>query len=617
MSQQMHFGRTVGSLLATSSRDEQSLNAPAGMPDDRRRESQRATPHHEYQQHTDASASQQNYTGNGERENGDAFPPRLIPLAPQKANPVDSTADAANQPNGDRPPKRLKLSLRAKSNTGTLLTSTTGGQTTLDGFIRSQPLEKKNPPATEPTGKLPRLSNGTRGVAPTADHDEDELLKPTPMPTGKASRRTTQSPQVESAPRSQKPDEKRTLRSQDDGPRLKSELAVYFANYEDIMFDAPREEELITVDTTLYVTDDTHKAGSVGDSPNKSRGSTKGSPIAHKGRKSSLNGVLSSPTSARSIASQYNGSSSLSLDVIAKTLPEDPEDPLTDAHFMKSHKRAERREKQLRNIERDRAMHEKVQLDRLLDGLQGHDWLKVLGITGITDGEARRYELKRDYFISEVQTLVNKFKQWKEQERKQRLEKEAAAAAAEEAAREAEEADDSSCEGSVEPPSSDLNASAAHQLQQETANALRISTGKLSRQGSHKLKSRAKERLSLPAHLHTPAPSSSKRHAITPATTSRLPNSTPTIILRPPAPPSPEIPITSFYAKRHLRDAALGNSRHAGRNVTAFGLPLPEALLSEERDFQLPDDYVTEENLKANARERRRRRRETAGKKSE
>jgi hypothetical protein len=391
---------------------------------------------------------------------------------------------------------------------------------------------------------------------------------------------------------------------------------VYFANYEDIMFDAPRDMELISVDTVLYITDDSQKAGGVSDSPNKSRASTKTSPIAHKSRKSSLNGALPPSSPLRSTTNQFNGSPSLSLDVIAKTLPDNPEDPLTDAHFMKSHKRAERREKQLRNIERDRAMHEKVQLDRLLDGLQGHDWLKVLGITGVTDGEARKYEPKRDYFISEVQTLVNKFKQWKEQERKQRLEKEAAAAAAEEAAREAEEGDESSDEGSVEPPSSDLNASAARQLQQETVNALRISTGKLSRQNSHKLKSRAKERLSLPAHLHTPITSSTKRHALTPATTSRLPNATPTIILRPPAPPSPEIPITSFYAKRHLRDAALGNSRHAGRNVTAFGLPLPEALLAEDIEFRLPDDYITEENLKSNARERRRRKRETAGNKS-
>jgi hypothetical protein len=610
MSQQI-FGRTIGSLLATSSHDEHSLNAPAGMPDNHHHESQRAL-QPQSQPHTIASISQQHDVGKDEARFDDATRARSNQVAPPDASTAALTTNASNLTPSDRPPKRLKLSLRAKS-TGTVVNLPAPGQTTLDSFIRSQPPFNKH--SAQLNGKLPRLSNGS-AVAPTTSHDEDELLKPTPTLLGRASRRTTGSPQVELASTSQKQEEKRTLRSQDDGPRLKSELAVYFANYEDIMFDAPRDMELISVDTVLYITDDSQKAGGVSDSPNKSRASTKTSPIAHKSRKSSLNGALPPSSPLRSTTNQFNGSPSLSLDVIAKTLPDNPEDPLTDAHFMKSHKRAERREKQLRNIERDRAMHEKVQLDRLLDGLQGHDWLKVLGITGVTDGEARKYEPKRDYFISEVQTLVNKFKQWKEQERKQRLEKEAAAAAAEEAAREAEEGDESSDEGSVEPPSSDLNASAARQLQQETVNALRISTGKLSRQNSHKLKSRAKERLSLPAHLHTPITSSTKRHALTPATTSRLPNATPTIILRPPAPPSPEIPITSFYAKRHLRDAALGNSRHAGRNVTAFGLPLPEALLAEDIEFRLPDDYITEENLKSNARERRRRKRETAGNKS-
>jgi hypothetical protein len=582
------------------------------MPDGHLRESQRAL-HQQNLQDITASTSQRHDAGNEQAHLSDATPAG----SNQDAQPNASTAltpNASNPPPSDRPPKRLKLSLRAKS-TGAVQNSAAPGQTTLDSFIRSQPSVSN--PTAQLNGKLPRLSNGA-ATAPTKDHEEDELLKPTPILKGRASRRATGSPQVETASTSQKQEEKRTLRSQDDGPRLKSELAVYFANYEDIMFDAPGDAELITIDSVLYVTDDSQKAGGTNDSPNKSRTSNKTSPMTQKSRKSSINGILPPSSPLRPSSNQFNGSPSLSLDVIAKTLPDNPEDPLTDAHFMKSHKRAERREKQLRNIERDRAMHEKVQLDRLLDGLQGHDWLKVLGVTGITDSEAKKYEPKRDYFISEVQTLVNKFKQWKEQERKQRLEKEAAAAAAEEAAREAEEGDDdSSNEGSIEPPSSDLNASAARQLQQETVNALRISTGKLSRSNSHKLKSRAKERLSLPAHLHTPVSSSIKRHALTPATTSRLPNTTPTIMLRPPAPPSPEIPITSFYAKRHLRDAALGNSRHAGRNVTAFGLPLPEALLAEDREFRLPDEYVTEENLKSNARERRRRRRETAGKKSE
>jgi len=73
-------------------------------------------------------------------------------------------------------------------------------------------------------------------------------------------------------------------------------------------------------------------------------------------------------------------------------------------------------------------MHEKVQLERLLDNLQGPDWLKVMGITGVTDGERKEWEPKRDFFIKEVELLVDKFRLWKEQEKKLKVEKEAAQA---------------------------------------------------------------------------------------------------------------------------------------------------------------------------------------------
>ncbi|KAJ4372519.1 hypothetical protein N0V83_004294 [Neocucurbitaria cava] len=110
----------------------------------------------------------------------------------------------------------------------------------------------------------------------------------------------------------------------------------------------------------------------------------------------------------------------------------DGEDPLADSVYFTQHRRAERKEKQLRNIEKERAMHEKVQLERLLDGLQGPDWLKVMGITGVTDGERKDWEPKRDYFVKEVEALVDKFRIWKEEEKRLRAEKEAALAARDE-----------------------------------------------------------------------------------------------------------------------------------------------------------------------------------------
>lgn len=272
----------------------------------------------------------------------------------------------------------------------------------------------------------------------------------------------------------------------------------------------------------------------------------------------------SAQTSASPIA-KLNGAQVLDYSTIEKSVPHDPQDPLTDAVYFKPHRRAERKEKQLRNIEKERAMHEKVQLERLLDGLRGHDWLKVLGITGVTDSEAKRFEPKRDYFVAEVQSLVRKFKQWKEEEKRLRMEKEAALVAKEE---EGEgEGDETMLDGDQgsesEPDSSEIDASAARQLQVEASGVLK----------SNK-------------------------------TRPRTPLAPPPFNCRP---PSPVGPFTSFYDKPHLRTAALGKQRH-GRNVTAFGLPVPEL---PEQDFSLPSEYTTPDALKESARRRRRMKRES------
>lgn len=97
-------------------------------------------------------------------------------------------------------------------------------------------------------------------------------------------------------------------------------------------------------------------------------------------------------------------------------------DPLNHDKYFTAHRRMERREKQIRNIEKERAQHEKMQLDRLLNALQGHDWLRVMGVTGITEMERRLYEPKRTYFIMEVSALLQKFKMWKREEKRRKVE---------------------------------------------------------------------------------------------------------------------------------------------------------------------------------------------------
>lgn len=227
---------------------------------------------------------------------------------------------------------------------------------------------------------------------------------------------------------------------------------------------------------------------------------------------------------------------------------------MTDALYLKAHRRAERQEKQLRNIEKERAMHEKVQLERLMDGLKGHDWLRVMGISGITDGEKKAYEPKRDYFIQEVRVLLKKFQEWKEEEKRRKVEKEESMQDEDE---EQEDEDDkiSGGESDGDPPDyGDVDASAALQLHQE-------------------------------AILATKAPSGQTRsHRKKPLTT-------------PPA----EKPFISFYSKPYLRDAAIGKHRR-GRTRFAFGQPLPEP---PEQDFDPGRNVLTPDSMAAQERKTR------------
>ncbi|ORY15039.1 something about silencing, SAS, complex subunit 4-domain-containing protein [Clohesyomyces aquaticus] len=253
----------------------------------------------------------------------------------------------------------------------------------------------------------------------------------------------------------------------------------------------------------------------------------------------------------------------LDYSTIARHLPNgDDQDPLADSVFLVQHRRAERKEKQLRNIEKERAMHEKVQLERLLDGLQGPDWLKVMGITGVTDGERKDWEPKRDYFVKEVEALVDKFRIWKEEEKRLRAEKEAAVAAREEASGDEDDEDDDESEA-ANTNTTDSRSASIHQR--------------------------------LPRTNHSPTQTQ-------PPKPRRPPRPQGFLLL---LPPEPTTPFVSFYAKPHLRAAALGKHRH-GRNASAFGQPVPEF---EDKEFEMPEEYLTEEALRVRARKRRREKR--------
>jgi Something about silencing, SAS, complex subunit 4 len=237
------------------------------------------------------------------------------------------------------------------------------------------------------------------------------------------------------------------------------------------------------------------------------------------------------------------------------------EDPLSDAYYDAAHKKAERLERSIRNSEKGRAQHEKDQVIRLLEGLQGHDWLKVMGVTGITESKKKDYAPARDYFIKGCLAIIEKFRTWREEEKRRKLEKEKALAEAEEE----EVGEDEGETSDGDPPDySDVDHAAARQLHQEAiARSAPLASSK----------------------------ATEKRVKVEPKI---------------PSMEDLEKEFRSFYSKRHQREAAIGKHRRSGRLAVAWGQPVPEL---QEQDFELPDELRNKETLEANARRKRRDRR--------
>lgn len=273
------------------------------------------------------------------------------------------------------------------------------------------------------------------------------------------------------------------------------------------------------------------------------------------------------------------------------------DDPLPDSVFEPAHKKAERLERSIRNSEKARAQHEKDQIIRLLNGLQGHDWLRTMGVSGITESRKKTFEPAREHFIKGCQSILDKFRRWAAEEKHRKQQKDHAIAEAkaealrqtpqhdgakageegEEAAEqtkdevsvqrevqdsEEEESEDDAID--VDPPDdSDVEASIAKQLRDEALAAAKKKT----RRGRHATPQLA------------PPPASEK---------------------------APAKEMTSFFQKKYQRDAALSKSRRKGRKVLAFGQPIPDL---DERDFELPEDVMDAELMKAHERKTRLRKR--------
>lgn len=293
------------------------------------------------------------------------------------------------------------------------------------------------------------------------------------------------------------------------------------------------------------------------------------------------------------------------------------DDPLPDSYFEPAHKKAERHEKLARNHEKARAQHERDRIIRILDELQGHDWLRVMGVSGITETRKKSFEPARDHFIRGCEAILAKFRRWSQEEKRRKQEKDRAAselAHGKESAAESGSSDDHGSsshstphggdedaashrdDGStVSEPVSDVDASIEKQLHEEVLARSRMasdppvadSAAASSSTSALNAKAKAKEGGDKQGAKGRakPAPKATKRKE-----------------------PEPEMEkeFKSFFAKRHERDAALKSNRRTNRKVLAWGHPIPDI---PEADYEPPENVIDAETVKTLERRRRRDRR--------
>ncbi|KAK0391634.1 hypothetical protein NLU13_1133 [Sarocladium strictum] len=431
----------------------------------------------------------------------------------------------------------------------------------------------------------PRSSGGAVGVEtvvrpPQVPPQQHQQRQPQPQQQRQSSTATTN--QRQSAPQPTKHQEKvrkgikheldrlqpqstdtaessgRKLRSQE-ATRFKSELAAYFPDYDEVVGNDPKEHHLLNPDTPIVIIDSARDVASTTYAT-----STDHYPVRGYG-----DALFTDIFDAQRIDFSF-----LESQFKSKSL----EDPLPDSTFEGVHKRAERLERSIRNTEKGRAQHEKDQIIRLLEGLQGHDWLRVMGISGITDSRKKSFEPARAHFIKGCQAIIDKFRNWTIEEKRRKAEKERTVA--EEVEKATGGPFDDQDGGSDR--KSDMHPSQASSVADGDSSSLAASSDVSSPAKQLREEALAHSRAS--RGLKRPRPAASKPPAA------------------PPKPPEPPKEFKSFFTKKYERDGALNRHRRAGRKVLAWGHPVPEL---QEVDFDLPLAYRDEETMRSRARKKR------------
>jgi len=294
------------------------------------------------------------------------------------------------------------------------------------------------------------------------------------------------------------------------------------------------------------------------------------------------------------------------------------EDPLPDSVFQPIHKKLERSARSYRNAEKGRAQHERDQIIRLLDGLQGPDWLRVLGVSGITESRKKQYEPARQHFINGCQVVLEKFRKWAAEEKRRKQEKDRAHQAEKRAASE------ESHRGKVESKggsrrtsggrSSKNGGGATDQEDHETSREIveipdsddEMADGVGSREGDDSdgdPPDYSDVDASIAKQLREEAIAAAKKSSASKRGRKRRATDPPAAEAAPPPAAEPYKEFTSFFEKKYQREAALNKTRRKGRKVMAWGQTVPEL---PEMEFEMPEELLDEETLKAHARRKRR-----------
>jgi hypothetical protein len=245
-------------------------------------------------------------------------------------------------------------------------------------------------------------------------------------------------------------------------------------------------------------------------------------------------------------------------------------DPLEEERFLKPHQTKVREEKRQRNLERERVVFQKSLYEKKLMNLKSEEWMKAFGLAAlIASGivvDKKALEKRRAVMIRDLETMLLKYNACKEEEKRRRVARGGRSSGSPANSSMEVETRRRSPTEDYEVPIDDEDDD-----EQDTDHSREGPDVEVDYQPNGLKKRRQNPKLSKP-----------KRG-------------------RPRATGISEKPFTSFYKNPNDRNAAVKGWRRTGRNLTAFGKPVPEL---ESREFNLPQDILNGASRHTRARRR-------------